>query len=77
MELIEYHGVAPVVACAARAIPQELRTTAFANAVDLVLSDRHVKGHERSFITELQTVLRLDEATTLNIIRAMTAKNQG
>lgn len=77
MELIEYHGVAPVVAWAARAIPQELRTTAFANAVDLVLSDRHVEGHERSFISELETVLRLDDTTTLNIIHAMTTKNQG
>jgi uncharacterized tellurite resistance protein B-like protein len=77
MEWIEYHGVAAVVAWAARAIPPELRTTAFANAVDLVLSDRGVKRHERDFITELQTVLQLDDATALDIVHVMTAKNRG
>lgn len=77
MELIEYHGVAPVVAWAARTIPSELRATTFANAADLVLSDRRVRGHERSFLDELQVVLQLDEATTLRIIEVMRTKHKG
>ena len=77
MERIEYQGVAAVVARAAKAIPQELRTTVFANAADLVLSDRSVKRHERDFMTELQTVLHLDDATALDILHVITAKNRG
>jgi hypothetical protein len=77
MALIEYYGVAPVVAWAAAALPRDLRTTAFANAADLVLSDSHVKGHERSFLDELQAVLQLDEGTTARIVEVMSAKNRG
>jgi hypothetical protein len=77
MELIEYHGIAPVVAWGARAIPPDLRATAFANAADLVLSDRRIKGHERSLLDELQTVLQLDDATALKIVDVLTTKNKG
>jgi hypothetical protein len=77
MERIENHGVAAVVAPAAKAIPQELGTTVFSNAADLVLSDRRVKRHDRDFITELQIVLQLDDATALDILHVITAKNRG
>jgi hypothetical protein len=77
MELIEYHGIAPVVAWAARTIPAELRATAFANAADLVLSDRRVRGHERSLLDELQAVLRLDETTAVRIVEVLSTKNKG
>jgi hypothetical protein len=77
MELIEYHGIAPVIACAARTIPAELRATAFANATDLVLSDRRVSGHERSLLDELQVVLQLDDATAFRIVEVLATKNRG
>jgi hypothetical protein len=77
MELIEYHGIAPVVAWAARTIPVELRATAFANAADLVLSDRRVKGHERSLLDELQAVLQLDDAMAVRIVEVLRTKNKG
>jgi hypothetical protein len=77
MELIEYHGIAPVVAWAARTIPAELRGTAFANAADLVLSDRRVRGHERSLLDELQAVLQLDDAMAVTIVEVLRTKNKG
>lgn len=77
MERIEYHGVAPMVARAARRLPRDLRETAFANAADLVLSDRRVAGHERHLLDELQVVLELAEERAAVILEVLRVKNRG
>ena len=59
------------------AVPPELRESAFANAVDVVLADGTVEDDEKSFIDDLQTKLEIDEKRARAIVQVMVYKNHG
>jgi tellurite resistance protein len=59
------------------AIPPELRETAFANAVDIVLADGTVEEEEREFIDDLQGKLGVDKKRAKAIVQVMVYKNRG
>jgi len=59
------------------AVPPELRETAFANAVDIVLADGIVEPDEKEFIDKLSGQLEMEEKRAKAIIKVMVYKNQG
>lgn len=59
------------------AVPPELRETAFANAVDIVLADGIVEPDEKEFIDKLSSQLEMEEKRAKAIIKVMVYKNQG
>ena len=75
--LLIHHGLPAVLTACAKAIPVDLRPTAFALATDLVLADGRIGDREKGFIDELQAVLLIDDATALKIVDVMLIKNHG
>ena len=75
--LLTDHGLPAVLTACATSIPADLRPTTFALATDLVLSDGRIGDRERSFIDELQAVLRIDDPTALEIVNVLLIKNRG
>ena len=59
------------------AIPPELRETAFANAVDIVLADGTVEEAEREFIDDLGGKLEIDKKRAKTVVQVMVYKNHG
>lgn len=75
--LLAAQGLPAVLTACARSIPANLRPTAFALAADLVLSDGRMGDRERSFLDELQGVLRIGDPTALRILDVLLLKNRG
>jgi tellurite resistance protein len=70
-------GPEKVLAKSYPAVPPELRETAFANAVDIVLADGTVEQDEREFIDDLQGKLEVDDKRAKAIVQVMVYKNHG
>jgi hypothetical protein len=70
-------GVPWVVEAAAAIIPKELRTTAFALAIDLMLSDGRLTPREERFADDLRTLLSVDPETATRTIDVLRTKNAG
>lgn len=62
--------------CSSFLIP-ELKETAFAVAVDLVLADGSVEEAEKQFLINLQSILEIDENLAVKIIEVLAIKNKG
>jgi uncharacterized tellurite resistance protein B-like protein len=75
LELFDAHGFGPVVAAAAKALPEELRAPVFTIAVDLVLADGQASGEEQKFIDGLQTLLQVPDEAALKIVEVILVKN--
>lgn len=58
-------------------VPPELRESAFANAVDIVLASGSVDEDEKTFIDDLQKKFELDEKRAKIIVKVMVYKNHG
>ena len=75
VDLFDVHGFGPVVAAAAKALPEELRAPVFAIAVDLVLADGQASGEERKFIDGLQALLQVPDEAALKVVEVLLIKN--
>lgn len=58
-------------------VPPELRESAFANAVDIVLADGTVEEEEREFIDDLRDKFEIEQARAKTIVQVMVYKNAG
>lgn len=58
-------------------VPPELRETAFATAVDIVMANGSVDDDERAFINDLKGKLELDDDRSRMIVKVMVYKNRG
>lgn len=58
-------------------VPPELRQTAFANAVDIVLADGVVDPEEKEFIDNLKAKLEIEDGAAKRIVKVMVYKNKG
>lgn len=76
-ERIKQQGIEDVIRTAAAAIPTELRATAFALAVDLMLSDGQLTTNERQFAEELRVLLNVDREMAAKVVDVLTVKNAG
>ena len=62
---------------AAGIVPKELGVTAFAIAVDLMLSDGGLSPKEEAFVDELRTLLNVERDAAGRIIDVLLGKNAG
>jgi tellurite resistance protein len=76
-ERIEQEGIEAVVRAAAAVIPKELGATAFAIAVDLMLSDGRLTANEQRFADQLRGLLNVDQGTAAKVVDVLTIKNAG
>ena len=76
-ERIKEYGAPSAAQAAAAVVPKELRTTAFALAIDLMLSDGHLSPKEEGFADELRTLLNVDSDEGTKIIGVLRTKNAG
>jgi tellurite resistance protein len=76
-ERVKDQGTDHVIREAARTIPKELATTAFAVAVDLMLSDGRLTANEQRFADELRATLNIDREMGGRIVDVLTIKNAG
>jgi hypothetical protein len=74
--LLEQHGDAAMLAACARAIPPDLRPTAFAMAADLVFADGRINEREKTYVDELERILGIDDTIALQIVEVMAIKNR-
>jgi tellurite resistance protein len=76
-ERIKEHGVPSVVQTASAIVPAELRATAFAVAIDLMLSDGRLSPKEEGFADELRALLNVERNAATKIIDVLRTKNAG
>ena len=76
-ERINEHGVPSIVQAAAAIVPKELCATAFAVAIDLMMSDGRLSPKEERFADELRTHLNVERDTATRIIDVLRTKNAG
>ncbi len=75
--VVKKKGVETLIDGCAESIPDALRETAFANAVDIVLADGVVEQDEKDFMELVRTKLRIPKEQALEIVSVMVAKNKG
>lgn len=75
--LARERGAAALVAMAAPCVPADLRETAFANAVDLVMSDDRVTPDETEWLRKAQAALGVADDMAARIIEVIRIKNFG
>lgn len=77
VKILKKEGPTGLVDRCARALPEGLAETAFANACDMVLADGVVEDEEKEFLDHLQKSLGIDGDTALTIVEVMITKNKG
>ncbi len=75
--VVKKKGVETLIDGCVESIPDDLRETAFANAVDIVLADGVVEQDEKEFMELVRTKLRIPKEQALEIVSVMVAKNKG
>lgn len=75
--LLKRKGVDELLDQSVRALPTELRATAFANACDIALADGVVEEDEKEFLHNLWGKLGLPDDEAMAIVRVMVIKNKG
>lgn len=76
-ERIKEQGVDNAVREAGAAIPRQLGATAFAVAVDLMLSDGRLTANEQKFADALGGLLNVEREIAVKIVDVLTIKNAG
>ena len=74
--VLRNEGPAALVAASASAIPDDLKLTAFACAVDIALADGVVEDEEKEVIGQLAAALNIPEQTAIQIIEVLVIKNK-
>ncbi len=77
MGMLKRGGPGKLLEKAVPAVPPELRETAFASCVDIVLADGTLEQEEKEFIEELKLKLEIDQARAKAIVQVMVYKNYG
>jgi tellurite resistance protein TerB len=75
-ELHKSEGLDGLLKHAAPGVPPDLRETAFAHAVDLVLSDDEVTEAELAFLKKAQGALGVADAAALKIVEVVRILNK-
>ncbi len=69
-------GLSAVLGLVSQALPEHLRETAYAVAVEVAVSDQKIWQEEIRFLARLRDTLQIDKLTTAAIERAATARYQ-
>jgi tellurite resistance protein len=76
LQIIRREGVGNIVDAAKRCLNKDMRETAFALAVDIILADGVVEQKEKEFLEKLQEVLGLAPELAKKIVEVMIIKNK-
>ncbi|MGL6097387.1 MAG: tellurite resistance TerB family protein [Fimbriiglobus sp.] len=77
IKVLKRDGVDKLVDKCLEGLPDELRETAFANAVNIVLADGVVEDEEKQLVEKLQAKLEIPGDRALDIVQVMVIKNRG
>jgi uncharacterized tellurite resistance protein B-like protein len=77
LKVLKKGGPEALVEKCVPAIPERLRSTAFCNAVDIVLADGSVEDDEKEIIEKLQSGLEIEDDEAQMIVKVMLIKNRG
>ncbi len=75
--LLKKKGPEALMEACAETLPKELVNAAFANAVNIVLSDGSVDSDEKEFIENLRKKLQVEPPVAKAIAQVMVIKNKG
>jgi hypothetical protein len=75
--IINSEGVNNLMEKSAKALPEDLRQTAFAVTTDLLLADGVMANSEKKFLEQLQKNLQLTDEVALKIAEVISIKNKG
>ncbi len=75
--VLQNEGVGGLVAIAKSSLPDELRETAFACAVDIALADGVIEDSEKALLEELQQVMEVSDEIGGKILEVIMIKNRG
>jgi hypothetical protein len=75
--IVNSEGINSLMEKSAKALPQDLRQTAFAVTTDLLLADGIMADSEKKFLERLQKSLQLTDEIALRIAEVISIKNKG
>lgn len=74
--ILKNQGASALVACSVEGLPEDMKLTAFACAVDIALADGVVEDEEKETINQLAESLQIPEDTAVSIIEVLIIKNK-
>lgn len=74
--ILKNQGASALVAASVKGLPEDLKLTAFACAVDIALADGVVEEEEKQIINQLAEALAIPEDTAVSIIEVLIIKNK-
>ena len=74
--ILRNEGPAALVSASVNSIPEDLKLTAFACAVDIALADGVVEDEEKDVINQLAQALDIPEQIAVQIIEVLIIKNK-
>lgn len=74
--ILKNQGPGALVTQSVAALPEDLKLTAFACAVDIALADGVVEEEEKDLINQLAVALNVPEQTAISIIEVLIIKNK-
>ncbi|HEV8360059.1 MAG TPA: tellurite resistance TerB family protein [Candidatus Thermoplasmatota archaeon] len=77
LRIAKARGDEGMLALAATGVPANLRATAFALAVDLVMADKDVSDEEEACIERIQAALGVPDDVAHKIVEVLVIKNEG
>ena len=77
MGILKRGGPSALITAAKDPLPDDMRETAFACAVDIALADGVLEEDEKDLLSELQSALEVPENIAVTIIQVMIIKNRG
>ncbi|MFX0200326.1 MAG: tellurite resistance TerB family protein [Candidatus Hodarchaeota archaeon] len=76
-KIVRKEGVGTLITAAKTTLRKDMRDTAFANAVELVLADGIVDPREKEFLEKLQEAVGIVDEIAEQIIQVIIIKNRG
>lgn len=74
--ILKNQGPSALVSSSVAGLPEDLKLTAFACAVDIALADGVVEDEEKEIINQLAEALEIPEQTAVSIIEVLIIKNK-
>ena len=74
--ILKNQGASALVASSVAGLPEDLKLTAFACAVDIALADGVLEDEEKDIINQLAETLEIPEQTAISIIEVLIIKNK-
>ena len=74
--ILKNQGASSLVSSSIKGLPEDLKLTAFACAVDIALADGVLEDEEKDIINQLAKTLEIPEQTAVSIIEVLIIKNK-